>query len=164
MNLDFAVEGSDDLVLRIQAAGQGLKQEIIDILSEASGIALDRMKMRVPRGQNPDPYHRTIHSSLRRSPVTYEPGGAGGGGEYVVHVGPEDPPEQLDFIMEGTDDLDLWHGHGNFGVMTIQKLGEPTRFRTSRKGQKPQTEWVTEAQAAANSYIAQRVARMSIFS
>lgn len=162
MNLDFAVEGTDDLTLRIQAGGARLRREIMDILDEASQEALDRMQLRVPRGRNPDG-HRTIASSLRRTPVRYQPGGFGGGGFYEVEVGPEDPPAHLDYILDGTDDVDLWRGHGNFGVMAIQKLGEPVRFRTSRKGQEPQTEWIIEAQQVANSLIAQRVARLSIF-
>lgn len=162
MNLDWAVEGADDLTLRIQAGGARLRREIMDILDEASQKALDWMQLRVPRGPNPDG-HRTIAESLRRTAVRYQPGGPGGGGFYEIEVGPEDPPEHLDYILGGTDDLDLWRGHGNFGVMAIQKMGEDVRFRTSRKGQEPQTEWLDEAQDIANTYIAQRIARLAIF-
>ena len=184
MNLEFEVDGFDEaLTFRVRAE-QGVKREVQDMLGDAAKHALNYMRLHVPRGANPDPYHRTIYSSLDMDGLVYRPGGLGGGGFWEINVGAiRNPPEHLAHVFEGTRGFPAnWRvrnrgrGYestqgsrgsakpkGNMGtVMAIQKLGEPVRFRTRRRGQKPQTAWFTGAAARANAYIAARIQQIDL--
>jgi hypothetical protein len=91
----------------------------------------------------------------------FRPGAAGGGGFYEINVGAiRNPPDQLRYIMEGTD---RYPAAGNFGhVMAISKLGEPVRYRTRRRGQRPQTEWFTESYRLANAFLAAQIQALDL--
>lgn len=167
MNLDVFVNNVDGVIGAEVRAQAGLKEEIQKTLIEASEMALNMMRLKVPKSRETysnakDPFHKTIYSSLARGNLSYHPGGAGGGGQWEINVGTLDPPEHLEWVVEGTEDI--FSSKGNLGpLMAIQKMGEPVKFRRARRGQKPQTEWITDAQAATNTFISQRIERMRIF-
>lgn len=161
-NLDFIVEGSDDLELRLRAAPDDIEREIRDIISESAVMAYSFMKTYVPRSDYKSPTEPTIYGSIRMSPVEFAPGGAGGGGDYVAEVGPgPDAPEHLQYVMEDTIDWDNYKARGNF--MRIQKAGEPPRYRPRRKGYQADTEWFDSAKLAALYHIGYRLQRLRIF-
>jgi len=110
------------------------------------------MRLRVPKGET-----LRLFESIRVSPLRFSPGGLGGGGFYEIEVGPaDDAPEHLAFVFGGTSDL--------FGkAMFIQKLGEPGHWIYRRRGQRAQTEWVTEAQDVTRNYLRANLERMDLF-
>lgn len=164
MNIDFDVRESPGLSTFGVRATAGLKEEIRDILNQASSLALQHMAHHVPRGRltySGQGNKKTIFSSLGRTNIRYFPGGPGGGGNYRVTVGAiNDPPDHTRWVTRGTSN---YGGLGNMGkVMTIQKLGEPVRFRVSRKGQDPQTEWYEQAFKNAQAYIFARLQTLDL--
>lgn len=195
MNLDYEINGMDEaLEIRVRA-DRRFKREIRDILGDASKLALSLMMKRVPKGRlsySGKGNKRTIFSSLARSPITYSPGAAGGGGFYEMEVGAiNDPPEHLDFVFYGTRGVNMSSFAGKFGdrwrpadfakdrqknafrapnrrrgnhgkLMAIQKLGEPVKFRQKREGQKPQQAWFHEAMREANAFVAARIQRLGL--
>lgn len=179
MNLEFEVNGHELQELRIRSA-RGFRDDITKILEEASLLAVNRLRQRVPKGsmakrpqgrgvsgrygysrrQSGNAGHRTLYQSIRRGNIFYSPGAAGGGGYYQIDVGFPDPPPQLQFVLEGTRDLDLYAERGNF--MAIQKLGEPQRVRPRRRGQEAQTRWLTETQMETSAFISRKLSELDV--
>lgn len=151
MEFEYDVQGLDDTLLRIRAV-QGEKDSLRRVLDNAAEHAFRHMRMHVPIGETAQ-----LEFSIRKGPVKWHPGGAGGGGYHEVEVGPgERAPEHLDFVFGGTSDL--------FNTpMRIQKQGEPAHWIMHRRGQQPQTEWVTDAQDEAREWIRRGISELDLF-
>ena len=157
MQIEYHVEGADTLALRVRAEGEHVKNEIIDAIGDALRAADIEMRMRVPVDDG------ELFNSIRISPVVFRPGGLGGGGFYEAELSAGEGVEHLAFVTEGTGE------HGPTGqritpkrgnVLRFQKKGEPMKFRPSVSGQEAQDEWITAAQAVANSILEQRISRI----
>jgi hypothetical protein len=152
MQIEWDAEGLDDTLISIRAVEGELGRELRRLLDEAAERAYRTMRTKVPIGETAQ-----LEFSIRKGPLTFHPGGAGGGGFYEIEVGPgENAPEHLDFVFGGTSDL--------FGkAMRIQKHGEPAHWIERRRGQPPQTEWVTDAQEEAREWIRRGLNEMDLF-
>jgi hypothetical protein len=106
------------------------------------------------------PFHSgQLYNAINVGPVTYMPGGAGGGGRYEVLVGVDrDRAPHAEFVIEGTGLYNRENPKNGIysntpgGVMAFEKFGEMVFTRYTR-GQHPQREWFEDAQELARDLI-----------
>lgn len=162
VQITYDTKGFAETTIALRTIKGRIDRELKRIAEEAGEIAVADMRINVPRSDKPS--GRTISESLDVSNATYHPGGAGGGGTWVVHAGPiNHPPEQLGFT---------WRGTGLFGeagrkITPIHKsaleIGAGSRIaRASAKGQEAQREWFFEANRLAVAHVAREVHRIRI--
>jgi hypothetical protein len=154
MEYEIRSEGLLDFDIRMRAEGEDWRDAILTALDRASHQAGMYMGTHVPRGET-----GRLFRAINVGPVTYRPGGAGGGGFYEVHVGvdTEQAPHAL-FVLEGTG---IHHEGGSRGnitaskgnFMAINKEGEGIIYRQSAEGQLPQREWFDDAQDIADRVV-----------
>lgn len=180
-NDSFAGDIGDDsvaggLTLRLKAVDQEIAAKVKWLLERTGARVKDVLYLRIPYDRSVDDRgdHTHLRDTIHTSGIMYHPGGAGGGGFYEmeISVGEEGVTPQLGFILYGTHGP-IHAGQGNlgFGVSRDRPSALPftraqamplstergTIFRTSVRGQRPQTEWLEAAHAVARSELSKGV-------
>lgn len=164
MPLNWSIEPAEynsahRVAVKIKATGERLRAQTQELVQDAVLEGLRIAKRDAPRGKTYEKRGNIrLVDGITATPVTYHPGGTGGGGYWEAHlVADSTVAPQLKWVMEGTGiRADPPRGRitpatGN--VMVVQKLGEGPHFIRSAKGQRPQTEWWTRAHARMESVV-----------
>jgi hypothetical protein len=134
----------------IRAVHGRVGQALRDLLEHAGELAADEMIAKVPFDDG------ELAASIRVGNVEYRPGGRGGGGHYVKKVEAGEGVAHARFVFEGTGPAvgePPIRSETPGQAMPMTEGNVPFAFAMSTQGQRPETEWVTDAQEAARRYI-----------
>ena len=180
---DIKTEGLTDFSIRFKAV-RDYTDEVREATEEAGTSAVRYMKRHGPRGET----GRLRRAVQKDKTSVYRPGGAGGGGNWIIRVGiDESIAPHAPHVIGGTGI------HGPYGtpitarpgfveaqqrgsfmgtpgksagrrknVLMIQKRGEKPSFVHSVPGQEPQTAWITGAQKLALQVINRKVRQIDV--
>jgi len=150
----YEVQESDTNVVLQWRAVKGFREQITASMKKAADEAGTYMATHVPfrTGQ--------MYHAIYVTPVTYRPGGAGGGGTYEAEVGLEESlAPHAQFVIEGTGIYNrdtpakgIFTGTYN-GVMRFEKDFGEVVYTPYTYGQKPQTAWFENAQELAQELM-----------
>ena len=155
MEFRVEVEGATDFSIYFRAVKE-FRDEITRAMQEAAHAAGSYMQMHVPYE------HGDIYRAIFVGPITYRPGGAGGGGFYEINVGvDESQAPHTEWVIEGTGIFNrespqagIFPSKGN--VLVFEAHGEKV-FTAWTKGQPPRREWFEDAQDLASRLIEQAI-------
>lgn len=137
-----------------------------ELALEAAALGAETMAEMAPRGQTGELHERITHDDT----ALWHPGGEGGGGYWETAAGVLDTGDDYPlFVAGGTGEFAgeglsgllgipskgrIYPSQGNVFPMQIMGL---TIFRAWQTGQRPQTDWITAAQQAADELVRMRI-------
>lgn len=173
MQIEYDVHGAENVLVRIRAQNEHVRDQIRSAIAEALEAAEKTMLAGVPRQST------VLASSIVKTPVVYIPGGPGGGGYFQgeVEVGAGVP--YLNLVVEGTGVFGprggaIKAGEGNIGFkraewptphgskFMVWESGGQKFFRRQIKGQRPKTRWFEDAHIIANEIIKTKVGEIDL--
>lgn len=167
MQLEYDIRGFDTMLIRVRAIEEKVREDIKDVLTEASNRAAEVMQGAVPRDTG------RLAASIHQSPIKYAPGGLGGGGFFEAEVSAGEGVPYANVVLEGSG---IYYGSGGpitasngnirakinpawrtttgakFMVWRSKKTGRLVRKKAVR-GQVPKTAWVEFAQGSARDVV-----------
>ena len=150
----YEVQEHDTNVVLQWRAVKGFREEITSTIKRAADEAGAYMATHVP-------FHSgQMYHAIYVTPVTYKPGGAGGGGTYEAEVGLEASlAPHAEWVIEGTGIYNrtspskgIFTGTYN-GVFRFEKDFGEVVYTPVVHGMKPQRAWFEDAQELAQNII-----------
>jgi len=161
MHTDIEVRGDVDFALKVKARAGISGRRLRNLLEEAGAEGEKVMLAGVPRSGR-DTGEATAAGAIR-SQLVYSPGGAGGGGNYEVHVGIDVHQAPGHLIYRG-DFGPLVTGTGIYysgnlikphekRALTIGEGGNGSNLRAWSRGYRGRYEWLDAGYTAARSHL-----------